>query len=65
MCWTIKFCKINNKKDLDNIEEEIGSNFPDFEEKYKEAIKDKYSFLFVDNREMRLFERFEELLWKK
>ena len=34
--------RIHNKKDLNNIEEEIGSNFPDFDEHYKKAIEEKY-----------------------
>jgi len=57
--------RLFNKKDLKQIEEEIGSNFEDFEEKYQEAIKEPYSFLYLDNRDMKMFERFEKLLWSK
>ena len=53
-------------KDLKVFEEEIGSNFgSDFMENYHKATKDKYNFLYVNNREMELYHNFTELLWKK
>jgi DNA helicase HerA-like ATPase len=57
--------RIINKKDLEAIREEIGSNFEDFDELYKEALDEKYSFLFLDNTEMKAYKRFEKLLWEK
>lgn len=57
--------RIINKKDLEAIKEEIGSNFEDFDELYKEALDEKYSFLFLDNTEMKAYKRFEKLLWEK
>jgi hypothetical protein len=57
--------RIYNYKDLQNIEEEIGANFHNFRENYDIATKDKYNFLFVDNREIELWHNFEKLLWAK
>ena len=55
----------NKIKDLKNIEEEIGTNFKDFMKYYREATVDKYNFLFVDNRDMKLYHNFKKLLWEK
>ncbi len=57
--------RIYNNKDLQNIEEEIGANFMDFRKNYDIATKEKFSFLFVDNRNIELWKNFEELLWQK
>ena len=57
--------KIINKKDLQAIKEEIGSNFEDFDELYSESTKEKYSFLYLDNTEMKAYKRFVQLLWEK
>jgi hypothetical protein len=57
--------RIYNNKDLQNIEEEIGANFHEFRKNYDIATKDKYNFLFVDNREIELWHNFETLLWAK
>jgi hypothetical protein len=58
--------RIFNQKDIQNIEEEIGCNFPDFKSNYEKATNDAYSFLFVDNREMALYKNFElPALWAK
>ena len=57
--------RIYNNKDLQNIEEEIGANFHDFKNNYDKATKEKYSFLFVDNRNIELWKNFDELLWQK
>ena len=54
-----------NRKDLQNIEEEIGANYNEFKEHYNEATKEKYNFLYVDNRNIELWKNFEELLWAK
>jgi len=63
-CLTIGH--IFSHKDIQDIEEEIGCNFPDFMKHYKEATKEPYSFLFVDNREMALYKNFElPALWAK
>jgi hypothetical protein len=59
------FSNIYNQKDLNDINEEIGSNFPDFMDYYKEATKDKYNFLYCDMREMSLHHNFKKLLWRK
>jgi hypothetical protein len=56
---------INNKKDLDDINHEIGSNFPDFMKYYKIATEDPYCFLYVDMRKMALYKNFTDLLWQK
>jgi hypothetical protein len=57
--------KIYNNKDLQNIEEEVGANFHDFKENYDKATKEKYNFLYIDNRNIELWKNFEELLWAK
>jgi hypothetical protein len=62
-CYLI--ARIYNNKDLQNIEEEIGANFNDFKTNYDKATKEKYSFLFVDNRNIELWRNFDELLWAK
>lgn len=59
------FSNIYNQKDMNDINEEIGSNFPDFMDYYKEATKDKYNFLYCDMREMSLHHNFKKLLWRK
>jgi hypothetical protein len=56
---------IFNHKDIQNIEEEIGCNFHDFKSKYEKATEEPFSFLFVDNREMKLYKNFETCLWAK
>ena len=56
--------RIYNKKDLENIEE-IGCNFHDFKANYEKATEEPYSFLFIDNREMKLYKNFETCLWAK
>jgi len=62
-CYLI--ARIYNNKDLQNIEEEIGANFSDFKANYDKATKEKYSFLYVDNRNIELWKNFDELLWAK
>lgn len=57
--------RIYNNKDLQNIEEEIGANFNDFKINYDKATNGKYSFLYVDNRNIELWKNFDELLWAK
>ena len=57
--------RIFNQKDIINIEEEIGCNFLDFKANYEKATDEPFSFLFVDNREMKLYKNFETCLWAK
>lgn len=57
--------RIYNNKDLQNIEEEIGANFHEFRQNYDKATKEKYSFLYIDNRNIELWRNFDELLWQK
>lgn len=57
--------RIYNKKDYENIEDEIGANFHDFKSNYEIATNEPYNFLFVDNREMKLYHNFDKLLWAK
>jgi hypothetical protein len=59
------FSNIYNQKDLNSINDEIGSNFPNFMDYYKEATKDKYNFLYCDMREMSLHHNLKKLLWSK
>lgn len=64
-CSAYLIARIYNNKDLQNIEEEIGANFHDFKDNYDNATKEKYSFLYVDNRNIELWKNFDELLWVK
>ena len=64
-CSAYLIARIYNNKDLQNIEEEIGANFHDFKTNYDKATKEKYSFLFIDNRNIELWRNFDELLWAK
>jgi hypothetical protein len=58
--------QIYNNKDLETLEKEIGANFgKNFIEDYHEATKDKYNFLYINNREMQLWHNFKNLLWEK
>ena len=56
---------VHNKKDLDDINHEIGSNYPDFLKYYKEATDKPYGFLYIDNRNMSLYKNFTDELWTK
>jgi hypothetical protein len=56
---------LNNKSDLEDINHEIGSNYPDFLKYYKEATEEPFHFLFIDNREMSLYKNFTDELWTK
>jgi hypothetical protein len=57
--------RIYNKKDLDAIEDEIGSEYEDFMKYYHEATADKYNFLYMNKRDMSLYHNFKKLLWVK
>ena len=46
------------------IEEEMNM-IPNFMALYESATSEKYSFLYVDLRNMRVYKRFEELMWEK
>jgi hypothetical protein len=59
------FGNIYNQKDLETINEELGSSFPNFMDYYKQATKEKYDFLYVDTRDMSLWRSFKSLLWRK
>ena len=50
--------KLYNKKDLKAIEDEIGSNYEDFIEHYKEATKEKYNFLYLNNTDKSVYHNF-------
>lgn len=57
--------KLYNNADLKQYYDEIGSQFKDFMEHYHEATEDKYNFLYVNQREMKLYHNFTKLLWEK
>ena len=54
-----------NKKELQAIIEELGLNFDNFTKHYETATEKPYSFLYANCRDMKLYERFENLLWTK
>jgi hypothetical protein len=59
--WMAIF-KTYNKKELEKLMEELG-HIKDIEVYYNEATKDKYSFLFINLRDLKLYKRFETLLY--
>lgn len=62
--WYILF-KSANEREIDKLEEEFNS-FPRFRQLYNEATHEKYSFLFLDIRDMSARKRFSKaVLWRK
>ena len=57
--------KLYNNADLKQFYDEIGSQFKDFMEYYNEATEDKYNFLYVNQRDMKIYHNFTKLLWEK
>jgi enamine deaminase RidA (YjgF/YER057c/UK114 family) len=55
----------HNKKQFIAMEEELSGNFPSFEELYKEATHERYSFLYLDMENIKAYKRFEQLLWSR
>jgi hypothetical protein len=56
--------KLYNKKDLKAVEDEIGSNYPNFIEEYNEATKEKYNFLYLNNTNKEIYKNFTTKLSK-
>lgn len=57
--------RTNNKKELDKLEEEFSGNFLNFIDLYKEATNEKYSFLYLDMENIKAYQCFTRLLFKK
>lgn len=57
--------KLYNNNDLKSFYDEVGSQFKDFMENYDIATNDKYNFLYVNHRDMKLYHNFTKLLWEK
>jgi hypothetical protein len=57
--------RIYNIKDYKAVEEEVGSEYENFTTIYNEATEIKYSFLFLNKREMTAYKNFTTLLWEK
>ena len=57
--------RMYNTKELQAINEEILSGFEDGLKHYEKAVEKPYSFLYANCRDMKLYERFENLLWSK
>jgi hypothetical protein len=64
-CSAYVLSKIFNNKDLTNIENELGCNYFDFRKYYDEATKEKFNFLFIDNKEIELWRNFTDKMWAK
>lgn len=64
-CSAYIIFRIYNKKDLTAIEDEVGSEYMDFNNLYETATKEKYHFLYLNNRDMSAWTDFTTLLWKK
>ena len=50
--------KLYNFQELKKLEDELGSNFPNFIEEYNKATKEKYNFLLVNMKNMTLRKNF-------
>jgi len=57
--------KLYNESEIGKIADELGCNFPNWLDYYKKATKERYRFLYMDLRHMRLFSDFTDLLWSK
>jgi hypothetical protein len=57
--------RIYNIKDYKAIEEEIGSEYENFDKLYNEATEQKYNFLFLNKRDMCAYKNFTQELWQK
>lgn len=57
--------RVYNKEELASIYKEIGANYDNFDEYYNKATKDKYSFMFLDNKKMEIYKKFTDKLWEK
>ena len=55
----------HNRKQLVAMEEELGGNFPNFTDLYKEATHERYSFLYLDMEALKAYKRFEQLIWSR
>ena len=54
--------KLHNTKEISKLDEEFG-NFENFIKHYKEATKEKYSFLYIDVKDMTLRKNFGTILY--
>ncbi|MDF1853355.1 MAG: ATPase/DNA packaging protein [Verrucomicrobiales bacterium] len=57
--------KTHNNKQYVAMEEELSGNFPNFNDIYKEATDERYSFLYLDMEKIKAYKRFEQLIWSK
>lgn len=56
------FFKTNMLKEQNKIMEDMNS-YPNFKKYYDEATKERYSFLFIDQLGLKLYKKFNELLY--
>ncbi len=54
-----------NRKELDAMKEEFSTSIPKFVELYKDATNKRYSFMYINKDDMRVYKRFDELMWEK
>jgi hypothetical protein len=64
-CTAYLIFKLYNKKDLQAIDYEIGSNYPDFMKYYNECTKENFNFMYLNNRSMTIYKNFTDELWDK
>ena len=57
--------RIYNIKDYKAIEEEIGSEYENFDKLYNEATEQKFNFLFLNKRDMCAYKNFVHEIWTK
>jgi hypothetical protein len=63
-CKWIIFFKTHNEDEKKKILEEMNM-FPNFQEFYDLATKEKYSFLFANLKDRVLYKKFEQLMWEE
>jgi len=57
--------KLNSKKELSKVVQELEQLFPNFMEIYNEGLKKKYNFLFIDVKKQIIRENFGRILYEK
>lgn len=63
-CKWITFFKTHNEDEKKKILEEMNM-FPEFQKHYDVATKEKYSFLYANLKERKLYRKFDELMWEE
>tara|TARA_R110002126_G_scaffold269799_1_gene413495 strand:- start:545 stop:736 length:192 start_codon:yes stop_codon:yes gene_type:complete len=58
--------KLSSDRETDKLDEEIGETMTkDFKKYLAECTKEKYSFMYANIWEQKIYKRFETLIWQK